>query len=435
MKKALIQLAWTVFALLLVTLWLLLPWQALLALPLLIAPWLWLSRNGRLARAALAMGLASLPQRWGATLVIVIGIAGVTGVLTAMLAMGAGFANTLKRTGSDDTVILLRGGSQTEINSVITREQANLAALLPGIARNAQGQPLASPEISQVIALPSRDGSGDANVQLRGISASGWEIRPQLRIIAGRAFTPGKQELVVGQGAAQQFAHSGIGDTLQIAGQSWTVVGQFASGDAHDSELWADAGAMGELNRYGIWQAVLLKLERPEALENLRLALAADPRLKLDVETTRHHYGKQSEQLKTLLDILGRVIGGIMAVGAVFGALNSMYAAVAGRAGEIATLRAIGFPGLPVVMAVMIETLLLALLGGLLGGLVSWLVFNGYSVNTLGRNFSQVVFQFEVTPELLLTGLHWAIGIGLIGGLFPALRAARLPVTQALRAM
>ncbi|PJJ97095.1 hypothetical protein CO611_07055 [Lysobacteraceae bacterium NML03-0222] len=434
LKKLSLTLGFWLLTGLLAGLWIVLPWQALLVLPLLVGLWLGISRSGQLALAVLRMGLAGLPQRWGAALVIVIGIAGVTGVLTAMLAMGMGFASTLKRTGSDSTVILLRGGSQTEINSVITREQAQLASLLPGIARNAQGRPMVSPEITQVIALPSRDGSGDANVQLRGISAAGWEIRPHLRIIAGRSFTPGKQELVVGQGAARQFAHSAIGDTLRIAGQSWTVVGHFASDDAHDSELWADADAMGELNRYGIWQAVMLRLVHSEMLAPLRQALAADPRLKLDAETTLHHYGKQSEQLKTLLDVLGRIIGAIMAVGAAFGALNSMYAVVAGRRQEIGTLRAMGFAPFPVVAAVMLETLLLALVGGLLGGFIAWSLFNGYSVNTLGRNFSQVVFQFQVTPGLLLTGLHWAIGIGLIGGLLPALRAARMPITEALRA-
>ncbi|HUH90612.1 MAG TPA: ABC transporter permease, partial [Lysobacter sp.] len=211
-------------------------------------------------------------------------------------------------------------------------------------------------------------------------------------------------------------------------------VGLFASGDAHESELWADAEVVGSAYNRSSYQSVTVKLAGKDGFTQLKAALAADPRLKLDVETTRAYYSKQSEGLTKLITVLGTVIGTIMAIGAVFGALNTMFAAVAGRAREIATMRALGFRGLPVVVAVMLETMLLALLGGLLGAGLAWLVFNGYTVSTLGNNFSQVVFQFKVSPELLWNGLKWALGIGLVGGLFPALRAARLPVTEALRA-
>ena len=415
--------------------WIMLPWFAVLGIAVAIGLWLFLTRGGRLAREAAKIGIAGLPQRWGASLVIVVGIAGVVGVLVAMLAMGEGFKATLNQTGSTDSAIILRAGSQAETNSVITRDQVPLISALPGIAQGADGKPLASPELSQVVNLPSMADGTDANVQFRGVGPAGWAIRPQLKIIQGRKFSPGLREVVVGSGALQQFRGLELGKQLKLANQQWTVVGVFHAGDSHDSELWADAEVLGPAYQRQSYQSMTVKLDGKGGFKQLKAALAADPRLKLDIETTRNYYSKQSEGLTRLIKILGTVIGTIMAIGAIFGALNTMYAAVAGRAREIATMRALGFRGLPVVSAVMLETMLLALLGGLLGAGLAWLVFNGYTVSTLGQNFSQVVFQFRVSPELLWTGLKWALGIGLVGGLFPALRAARLPITQALRAI
>ena len=414
--------------------WIALPWFAVLGLAVAIALWLFLTRSGRLAREAAKIGIAGLPQRWGASAVIVVGIAGVVGVLVAMLAMGEGFKATLNKTGSDDSAIVLRAGSQAETNSVITRDQAPLLSALPGIAKGKDGKPLASPELSQVVNLPTMADGTDANVQFRGIGPAAWELRPQVKIVQGRKFGAGLRELVVGRGAQKQFRGLDVGKQLKLANQMWTVVGVFESGDSHESELWTDAEVLGPAYQRSAFQSMTVKLDGKNGYKQLKAALAADPRLKLDIETTRNYYGKQSEGLTKLIKILGTVIGTIMAIGAVFGALNTMYAAVAGRAREIATMRALGFRGVPVVTAVMLETMLLALLGGLLGAGIAWLLFNGYTVSTLGNNFSQVVFQFRVSPELLWTGLKWALGIGLVGGLFPALRAARLPVTEALRA-
>ncbi|WP_256646130.1 ABC transporter permease [Thermomonas paludicola] len=414
--------------------WIMLPWYAVLGLAAFIALWLVLARSGKLALAAASIGIAGLPQRWGASAVIVVGIAGVVAVLVAMLAMGEGFKATLDKTGGTDSAIILRGGSQAETNSVIMRDQVPLIGSLAGIARGADGKPLASPELSQVVNLPSMADGTDANVQFRGVGEAAWTLRPQLKMIEGRRFQPGLREIVVGRGAQQQFRGLQVGKQLELANQMWTVVGVFESRDSHDSELWTDADVLGPAYQRSAFQSVTVKLDGKNGFKQLKAALAADPRLKLDVETTHDYYAKQSEGLTKLINILGKVIGAIMAIGAVFGALNSMYAAVAGRAREIATMRALGFRGLPVVTAVMLETMLLALLGGLLGAGLAWLVFNGYTVSTLGQNFSQVVFQFKVSPELLWTGLKWALGIGLVGGLFPALRAARLPVTEALRA-
>ncbi|MBD8698140.1 ABC transporter permease [Stenotrophomonas sp. CFBP 13718] len=413
--------------------WVWLPWWGVLAVTVLLALWLLLGRSGRLALAATRIGIASLPQRWGASSVIVVGIAGVVGVLVAMLAMGAGFQATLNSTGDDTTAIVLRGGSQAETNSVITRTQVPLLSTLPGVARDDKGRALLSPELSQVVNLVSKSDGTDVNAQFRGVGDMAWAVHDKVRIIEGRKFASGKREMVVGQGAKTQFRDMDVGSTLNLGNQTWTVVGVFASGDAHDSELWTDVDTLATTYQRSALQSVTVRTDGEPGFEQFKAAVAGDPRLKLDVETTRVYYSKQGGGLTTLINILGKVIGTIMAIGAVFGALNTMYAAVATRAREIATMRAIGFRGLPVVTAVMLETMLLALLGGLLGCAVAWLLFNGYSVSTIGSNFSAVVFKFHVSPELLWSGLKWALGIGLVGGLFPALRAARLPITTALR--
>ncbi|MGO4221115.1 ABC transporter permease [Lysobacter sp. TAF61] len=434
MKKFMINLGIALLLVIGLVAWAVLPWYLVLAVVVLFVLWLLLTRSGRLAWEAAKIGLASLPQRWGASSVIVVGIAGVVGVLVAMLAMGEGFKATLNQTGSDSSAIILRAGSQAETNSVITRDQVPLISSLAGISRGADGRPVISPELSQVVNLPSKADGTDSNVQFRGVGPMAWTLRPKLKIVEGRKFNPGMRELVVGRGAQKQFVGLEVGKQLKLANQMWTVVGAFSSGDSHDSELWADVDVLGPAYQRQAFQSVTVKLDGKDGFNRLKAALAGDPRLKLDVETTHNYYAKQSEGLTKLINILGKVIGTIMAIGAVFGALNTMFAAVAGRAREIATMRAIGFRGVPVVVAVMLETMLLALLGGLIGAGLAWLVFNGYSVSTLGNNFSQVVFQFKVSPELLWNGLKWALGIGLVGGLFPALRAARLPVTEALRA-
>ena len=435
MKK---QWLWNALSILLLivglVVWIFLPWYGVAAVALIVALWLMLTRTGRLALAATRIGIASLPQRWGASSVIIVGIAGVVGVLVAMLAMGEGFSATLKQTGNDDTAIILRGGSQAETNSVIMRDQVPLIGTLAGVRKDAKGKPIISPELSQVVNLPTASSGEDANAQFRGVSEEAWTIRPQIKIIEGRKFNIGVREVLVGKGAKNQYRGLDIGKSIKLGNQQWTVVGVFSSGDAHDSEMWTDIETLASAYDRRAYQSVTVGVNGKAGFTELKNALENDPRLKLDVSTTRDYYTKQSTGLTTVIKVLGTVIGAIMAIGAVFGALNTMYAAVAGRAREIATMRAIGFRGTPVVMAVMLETMLLALLGGVLGGFIAWAIFNGYSVATLGANFSQVVFQFKVSPELLWSGLKWALGIGLVGGLFPALRAARLPVTAALRA-
>jgi putative ABC transport system permease protein len=407
------------------------------ALPLLLLPlalWLIGTRTGRQAWSATQVGIATIPQRLGSSSVVVVGIAGVVGVLVALLAMAAGFAATLKQGGSDDTAIVLRAGAQTELNSVISHETVTLVSQQPQVRRGSSGQPIASGELVVVAALPKRSTGLDANVEVRGVGERAWELRPGLRIIEGRRFTPGLRELIVGKSAREQFSGVDVGATLKLNGQPWRVVGEFLANDANDSDLWGDVEVVGPTYRRGSSStSVTVKLTDPGAFEAFQAALTTDPRLKVDVMTTRAYFTAQSANLTRLITALGNAIGVIMGIGAVFGALNSMYAAVATRTREIATLRALGFRGAPVVVSVMLETMLLALLGGMLGAAIAWLLFDHYTASTLGSNFTQIVFAFQVTPELLWRGLKWALAMGLLGGLFPALRAARLSVTDGLR--
>ncbi|MBI3561104.1 MAG: ABC transporter permease [Gammaproteobacteria bacterium] len=379
------------------------------------------------------MGLTSIPQRLGSALVIVVGIAGVVGVLVALLAMGEGFQAVLVKAGHIDEAIVLRKGASAELNSGLSREDTTLIAQGPGVLKNAEAKPIASAEVVVVANLPKKSTGTDSNVEIRGVGPQVWELRPNVQLIEGRRFELGKRELVAGKGAHSEFAGLTLGNTLRLGQQEWTVVGVFSSGDAHDSELWGDAEVVqGAYNRNG-YQSVTLKLTNADSFDALKAALSTDPRLSVDVERTRDYYATQSENLTRLIRILGVAIATIMAIGAVFGALNTMYTAVSTRAREIATLRAIGFSATPVVISLMLEAALLALLGGLIGAAVAWFMFDKYTVSTLGENFSQVVFAFNVSPALVFHGLLWALIIGIIGGLIPAVSAARLPVTIALR--
>ncbi len=379
------------------------------------------------------MGLTTIPQRLGSTLVIVVGIAGVVGVLIALLAMAEGFQAVLAQAGRVDEAIVLRKGADAELNSGLSREDALLITQAPGVLRNPGGKPIVSAEVVVVVNLPKKATGTDANVELRGVGPLVWALRASSRIVEGRAFESGKRELTVGKGANSEFAGLQVGASIRLGQQDWRVVGIFASGDAHESELWGDAEVVQGAYQRNAYQSVTLKLTDPDAFDTLKAALGTDPRLTVDVQRTRDYYATQSEDLTRLIRILGVAIAAIMAVGAVFGALNTMYTAVSARSREIATLRAIGFSASPVIMAVMLESALLALMGGGIGAAVAWLLFDRYTASTLGANFSQVVFAFKVSPQLIANGLLWALAIGLVGGLFPALAAARLPVTTALR--
>jgi len=386
------------------------------------------------AFAITGVSIKSIPERWAPSLVIVIGLAGVVAVFTALLAMAAGFESTLKATGRTDAALIMRGGSDAELNSAFDRDSTDLIRQEPGIAAGADGKPLASAELMVIAELVRKDDvKHGANITVRGVEPAAFTLRPQLIIIAGRNFTPGLRELIVGQGVLRQFQGAEIGRVLRMRGSEWTVVGAFASGDAHDSEMWTDINvARSTFGRLGA-SSVLAALAGADGLQKLKTAVAADPRLTMDVLREQDYFSGQTKQFRKTIGFLAGVVTIIMGLGAVFAALNSMYAAVAARGKEIATLRAIGFGELPVVVSVMIEALLLALTGGVLGALSAYLLFNGLSVSTLGQNFTQVVFNFRVTPELVARGLVIAVVIGMIGGLLPAIRAARLPVTASLR--
>jgi putative ABC transport system permease protein len=388
----------------------------------------------RQALAITGLSIRSIPERWAPSLVIVVGLAGVVAVFTALLAMSTGFESTLKATGRSDAAIILRGGSDAELNSAFDRDSTDLIKQEPGIATGADGKPLASAELMQIAELVRKDDvSNGANITLRGVEPAAFVLRPQLKIIAGRNFTPGLREMIVGQGVLKQFQGANIGNRVRMRGSEWTVVGTFASGDAHDSEMWTDVNIVrSTFGRIGT-SSVLAALDGPDGLARLKSAVAAEPRLSLDVLREQDYFSGQTKDFRRTIGLLAGVVTIIMALGAVFAALNSMYAAVAARGKEIATLRALGFGGLPVVVSVMIEALLLALVGGVAGALIAYALFNNFSVSTLGQNFTQVVFNFKVTPQLVARGLIIAIIIGMIGGLMPALRAARLPVTTSLR--
>ncbi len=417
--------------------WLALPWPFLLGLALIFLAWMFFTRRGRQTGSVTQVGLSTLGQRIGSSSVIVIGIAGVVAVLVALLAMAEGYRETLRKSGGEDSAIVLRGASAAEVMSTLMHDSVNVISQAPGIARDAQGRALVSPELVVAANLPIKGGlpDEDGSVQLRGVGEAAWTVRPNVTITAGRKFATGRRELVAGSGAQRQFAGLEPGRQVRLGNQTWDVVGIFHSGDAMDSELWADAEVVATTYRRGSSRtSVTAKLVNADAFKGFKEALSRDPRLDVDASTTLDYFSKQSEGMTKVIRIIGMVVGGIMAIGAVFGALNTMFATVATRAREIATLRAIGFRGVPVVIAVMLETMLLALLGGLLGGVLAWLIFNGFTASTIAGGVGQLTFEFKVSPEVLWTGIKWALAIGFVGGLFPALRAARLPVTEALRA-
>jgi putative ABC transport system permease protein len=381
------------------------------------------------------MNLQSLPQRLGAASVIVIGIAGVVAVMVSLLAMSAGFRHTLADAGRADRAIILRGGSDAELNSNLTRGDIATISNAPGIAKDAAGQALLSSELVTVVNVPRVDTGTEANVTLRGVGLTLGGVRPELAIIDGRMFRPAVRELIAGAGAVKQFRGLTTGSVLHLRNADWVVTGVFTSnGDVHESELLADVDTVSSaVERTGYSSAVAL-LTSPAEFPAFKDALTTDPQLKVDVQREPDYYAAQSQQVTKTINIVGTTVAIIMAIGAMFGALNSMYSAVATRTQEIATLRAIGFGAVPVLLSVMVEALILSLLGGMLGAGLAWLFFNGHTVSTLGGAFAQVVFKLTVTETLIVTGILWACVIGLLGGFFPALKAARLPVAEALRA-
>ena len=437
MKNFLKNFGLVLLTLILLAAWVMLPWQGALAALVLLVAWMFGFRSGMQTRSVASVGISTLTQRLGSSAVIVVGIAGVVGVLVALLAMAEGYAQTLRNSGSLDTAIVMRGASANEVSSSLSREDIVQIEQAPGLARNAEGKPIISAETVVAANLPVKGSKthDEGSAQVRGVGDAAFTVRPNVKIVEGRNFQPGLREIIVGKGAVRQFEGLTVGATLKLGNQPWTVVGIFASGDAMESELWADANVVNDTYRRGAGRnSASVKLENPAAIKTFSQALEGNPQLKVKASTTLEFFQKQSERMTQVLRIIGITVGAIMAVGAVFGALNTMFAAVAARAREIATLRAIGFRGLPVVVAVMLETTLLALAGGLIGGFVAWLLFNGFEASTMSAgSVGKLSFNLAVSPQLLWEGVKWALAIGFVGGLFPAVRAASLPVTTALR--
>jgi len=386
--------------------------------------------------AVTSINLRSIMQRRWLSLSTVIAIALVVMVLLAFLAMANGFQKTIAGSGADDIAMVLRGGSQAEINSTVSRDQVRLIEDGPGIARGADGKPLISSELYLVVDGLKRTTRTKANLPLRGIGEQGAALRKNVTITSGRMFNRGSNEIVVGKALQREFEGFEIGNTAAFGATRWTVVGVFeAGGSVFESEIWADLPVVQSLfKRNNYFQTVRARLTSAAALNELKAYNDNDPRLKLDVKSENTYFAEQASQTSDLIQKLGWPLAIAMAFGALAGALNTMYSSVAARATEIATLRAIGFGGFPAFVGTLAESLLLAAIGGLLGAAGTWLIFDGISASTLGANFTQVVFDFKLSPLLIVEGVGLALVVGLIGGLFPALRAARLPIVTGLYA-
>jgi putative ABC transport system permease protein len=386
--------------------------------------------------AVTAMNLRSIPQRLWQAVSTVVSVAIVVAVLLGFLALANGFHETVRGTGSDAVAIFLRDGSQSELNSTISREQVQLIADAPGVAKGADGKPVISAELYVIVDGTKRSSGTSANIPLRGVGAKALEVREGVRIVEGRMFVPGRNELVVGRAVSKEFEGFDFGTTIRLGNSSWEIVGVFeAGGSVFESEVWADAAIIqGLFQRGSTVQSVRTRLADPATgVEALKAFSAGDPRLKLEVQSERNYFATQSEGFVNIIFYLGWPLAIAMSFGALAGALNTMYAAVDSRMREIATLRAIGFGGTPAFVGTMVEALLLAAVGGVIGAFATWALFSGLTASTLGGGFTQVVFGFSFTPGLILQGLILALVIGFLGGFLPALRAARIPLLAAFR--
>ena len=383
----------------------------------------------------LTYNLRSLRVRWASTVVAVLGIAGTVGVFVAMLSLAKGFKSTLVSSGSPRNAIVRRAGSTSEMDGAVNVDHVKIIEDAPGVERGASG-PLASPETVVIAAFPLKATGTDANVQVRGVSPKALQVRDNVKIAAGRMFHPGLNELIVGRYVAGTYAGLELGNTVKFGGGTWSVVGVFdAGGSAFDSEVWCDANVVKDVYKRppNVFSSVTVRLTSADALQRFKDALTSDPRLTVQVDREIEYYDKQSRAITSLILVLGTMVGFVMGIGAVFGALNTMYSAVAERTREIATMRALGFGAGSVVSSFVFEALCIALVGGVLGCLAI-LPLNGLTTGTMNwQTFSHLAFAFRVTPALLAGGVVFALLMGVIGGVPPAVRAARARVAVALR--
>jgi putative ABC transport system permease protein len=386
--------------------------------------------------AVTSVNLRSIRARLGSSSVAVIGIAGVVLVFVAVLSIAEGVNATMQASGDPNVVLILRAGSDTEMTSGLPGDQARIIQDAPGIARDASGAPITSPELFVVVDHPLKRSGSPANVPLRGVTPEAFQVHKNLKIGEGRNFEPGKNEIIAGRAASRQFVDLTVGRQIKWGENTWTLVGIFDDGGAvSESELWCDVKVLQPAYRRGnSYQSVYARLASPDAFTQLKDALTSNPQLQVTAMRAPDYYGSQTETLQRIIRIIGGIIAVLMGVGAVFGAVITMYTAVASRTREIATLRALGFRSFPVVVSVLAEAALLALLGGLVGGAIAYLAFNGYETATMNfQSFSQIAFKFAVTGALLGKALFYAVVMGLFGGVLPAIRAARLPIVTALR--
>jgi putative ABC transport system permease protein len=381
------------------------------------------------------LNLRTIPERRGPAIAAAVGIAGVVAVLVGVLSISAGFRAAMTVKGAEDVAIVLRTGADNEMTSGLSRDEVRLIADAPGIARNADG-PVASAELFVMINLQKRSTGTDANVPLRGVGKAATAVRGDIKMIEGRMLNLGSNEVIAGAGAARAFANMEVGKKFRVGQNEWTIVGIFSGGGgAAESEVWTDAAVLQPAyNRSDSFQSVYVRLTSPEAFREFKDALTSNPQLKVKTSRQADYLAEQSTMLTDFVENIGIAIASLMAIGALFGALNTMYSAVSARTREIATLRALGFGSTPIIFSVMLESLALALAGGAVGAAAAYFAFNGYQASTINwQTFSQVAFAFTITPQLLVMAIVWAAIIGAIGGLFPAIRAARLPIASALR--
>lgn len=382
-----------------------------------------------------SFNLRSIPERKGAVIAAAVGIAGVVAVLVGVLSIAAGFRAAMTVSGAKDIAIVLRSGADNEMTSGLSREEVRLISDASDLARTADG-PLASAELFVIINLPKRSTGTDANVPLRGVEKAAIPVRGDVKIVEGRKFEPGRNEVIVGVGAARAFAGMEVGKKFRVGQNDWAVVGIFSGGGgAAESEIWTDAAVLQPAYHRGdSFQSVCAKLTSPNVFLQFSNSLATNPQLKVRAVRQDDLLKEQSSALTGFIAGFGIFIAALMGLGALFGALNTMYSAVAARTREIATLRALGFGSSPIVLSVLFESLALAVVGGAFGASAAYLAFDGFKAATMNwQTFSQIAFAFQVTPLLLFFAMFWAAGIGLVGGLFPAIRAARLPIAAALR--
>jgi putative ABC transport system permease protein len=386
--------------------------------------------------AVMALNIRTIPARLSSSVVAIVGIAGVVVVFVSVLSIASGFSAAMRGSGSPGRALVMRSGADSEMTSGLSGAEVDIIRQAPGLARNGQNT-LTSAEIYVIIDLPKKSAPAmSANVPMRGIEPLGMTVRPEVSLIAGRMLQFGTNEVIAGRGARGQFMNLNLGDTVVSGQNRWEVVGIFeARGAVAETEIWCDVRTLqGAYRRGNTYQSLLAGLESPETFDTFRDWLTSNPQLNVSIRRENEYYAGQSQTLTRLIQTVGFAIAALMGIGAIFGAILTMYTAVATRAREIATLRALGFDTSSVVVSVLAESMVLGAIGGTIGGAAAYFGFNGYQTSTINfQTFSQVAFAFRVTPDLLGMGLFYALAMGAIGGLLPALRAARLPIPSALR--